>query len=75
MASAAFLMEQLISGPLSEAEFRPQIDKCDDDLAKIGAFADCADMVARVKKDVFENGNLTPYFADKFQLFLSLGVI
>lgn len=75
LASAAFLMEQLINGPLSEVEFRPQIIKCDEDLAKIRAFEGCADMVDRIKKDVFENGNLTPYFADKFQLFLTLGVL
>lgn len=73
VASASYLMEQLIIGPLSEAEFRPQIVKCDEDLAKIRAFEGCADMVDRVKNDVFENGNLTPYFADKFQLFMRLG--
>lgn len=75
VASAAFLMQQLIMGPISEAEFRPQIVKCDEDLATIQAFEGCADMVDRVKSDVYENGNLTPYFADKFQLFLSLGVL
>ncbi|PQA77530.1 hypothetical protein [Rhodoferax sp. TS-BS-61-7] len=75
IASAAYLMEQLINGPQSEAEFRPQIVKCDEDLEKIRAFDGCANIVDRVKKDVFENGNLTPYFADKFQLFLSLGVL
>lgn len=75
VASAAFLMEQLIMGPKFETEFRPQIIKCDEDLAKIRAFEDCADMVDRVKNDVYENGNLTPYFADKFQLFLSLGFL
>lgn len=75
VASAAFLMEQLIMGPMSEAEFRPQIDKCDEDLAKIRAFEGCADMVDRVKSDVFENGNLTEYFSDKYQLFLTLGVL
>ncbi len=75
VASAAYLMEQLILGPLSEAEFRPQIAKCDEDLAKIAAFDGCAEMVARVKQDVYENGNLAPFFADKFQLFLTLGVL
>lgn len=75
VASAAFLMEQLIMGPMSEAEFRPQISKCDDDLARIRTFDGCREMVDRVKKDVYENGNLTPYFADKYQLFLTLGVI
>jgi hypothetical protein len=32
-------------------------------------------MVERVRNDVFENANLTPFFADKYQLFLELGVI
>ncbi len=75
VASAACLMEQLIIGPKSEAEFRPQIVKCDEDLAKIRAFEGCESMVDRVKKDVFENGNMTPYFADKYQLFLELGIL
>jgi hypothetical protein len=75
VASAAFIMEQLILGPVSEAEFRPQIEKCDEDLTKISDFDGCAAMVQRVRKDVYENGNLTPYFADKFQMFLELGVL
>jgi hypothetical protein len=75
VASAAYVMEQIIQGPMSEAEFRPQIKKCDDDLARIAAINGCREMVARIKNDVYENGNLTPYFADKFQLFLDLGVL
>jgi len=75
VASAAFLMEQLISGPLSEAEFRPQIKKCDDDLEKIAAVGKCHEMVKSVKRDVYENGNLTEYFSDKYQVFLELGVL
>lgn len=75
VASAAFVMEQVILGPLHEAELRPLIQKCDDDLDKIAAFPGCAEMVGSVRKDVFEHGNLTPFFADKFQLFLELGVI
>lgn len=75
VASAAFVMERLIMGPLSEMEYRPQIEKCDQDLAMLRSFDGCADMVDRVKNDVYENGNLTPYFADKYQLFLSLGVL
>lgn len=75
VASAAFLMERLIVGPMSEAEYRPQIAKCDEDLNRIGAFEGCGPMVDRVKADVYENGNLTPYFADKYQLFLALGVL
>lgn len=75
IASAAFVMEQVILGPLHEAELHPLIQKCDDDLDKIAAFPGCAEMVKSVRKDVFEHGNLTPFFADKFQLFLELGVI
>lgn len=75
VASAAFVMEQVILGPLHEAELRPLIQKCDADLEKIAAFPGCHKMVDQVRKDVFENGNLTPFFADKFQLFLELGVI
>ncbi len=75
VASAAYLMKRLIAGPLSELEYRPQIAKCDEDLAMLRAFEGCADMVDRVIEDVFESGNLTPYFADKYQLFLSLGVL
>ena len=75
VASAAFLMEQLIRGPASEAEFRPQIEKCDEDLERIAAFGGCREMVDRVKQDVYENGSLTQYFADKYHLFLELGIL
>jgi len=75
VASAAFVMEQVILGPLHEAELRPLIRKCDDDLEKIASFENCRPMVERVKNDVYQNGNLTPYFADKYQLFLELGVV
>lgn len=75
VASAAFVMEQVILGPLHEAVLRPLICKCDDDLEKIAAFPDCRKIVDQVRVDVFESGNLTPFFADKFHLFLELGVI
>ncbi len=75
VASAAFVMEQLILGPLSEGQLRSQIQKCDDDLEKIAKFEGCHVMVERVRKDVYENGNLTPYFENKYQLFLELGVL
>ncbi|WP_430292792.1 hypothetical protein [Pseudomonas sp. B1-22] len=75
VASAAFVMEQVILGPQHEEALRPLIVKCDEDLEKIAAFRNCRVMVERVRQDVFENGNLTPFFADKFQLFLELGVI
>ncbi|HSD38670.1 MAG TPA: hypothetical protein VLC92_14240 [Rhodocyclaceae bacterium] len=75
IASAAFVMEQVVLGPKHEAAMRPLIEKCDADLEKIAAFKNCRTMVKRVRKDVFENGSLTPFFADKYQLFLELGVI
>lgn len=75
VASAAFLMEQLIMGPLSEAKLRPKIDKCEEDLRLIAAFPGCDAMVSAVRKDVSNNGNLTPYFRDKYELFLELGVL
>lgn len=75
VASAAFLMEQLILGPMHEEVLSPLIAKCDEDLEKIAAFGNCRAMVESVRKDVFGNGNLTPYFADKYQLFLELGMV
>lgn len=75
IASAAFVMEQVIQGPKHEEALRPLIDKCDADLEKIAAFKKCRAMVERVRNDVFENGNLTAFFADKYQLFLELGVV
>lgn len=73
VASAAFVMEQAILGPAHETAFRPLIIKCDSDLEKIANFRNCRAMVDRVRKDVFQHGNLTPYFADKYQLLLELG--
>jgi hypothetical protein len=75
IASAAYVMEQLISGPQHEAVLRPLISKCDEDLEKIAAFHNCNAMVKQIRKDVNENENLTPFWADKYHLFLELGVI
>ncbi|MDC7701655.1 hypothetical protein [Vogesella indigofera] len=75
VASAAFVMEQMILGPLHETALRPLIAKCDEDLEKIANFRNCRAMVEQVCKEVFESGNLTPFFADKYQFFLELGVI
>lgn len=75
IASAAYIMEQLIIGPKHEEAMLPAIAKCDEDLEKIAAFPTCRAMVERVRKDVFENENLTPFWADKYQLFIELGVL
>jgi hypothetical protein len=75
VASVAYLLEQLILGPKHEEALRPLISKCDEDLKKIAAFPHCRVIVEKVLKDVYENENLTPYWADKYQLFLELGVI
>jgi hypothetical protein len=75
VASAAYVMEQLILGPKHEETLRPLIAKCDEDLEKIAAFQNCRTMVERVRKDVYENESLTPFWADKYQLFLELGIL
>lgn len=75
VASAAYVMEQLILGPKHEEALRPLICKCDEDLKKIAAFPNCRDMVERVRRDVYEDEQLTPFWADKYHLFLELGII
>lgn len=75
VASAAYVMEQLIVGPKHEEALRPSIAKCDEDLEKIAALLNCRTMVDKVRKDVYENENLTPFWADKYQLFLELGIL
>lgn len=75
VASAVYVMEQLILGPKHEEALRPSIAKCDEDLEKIAAFPNCRAMVEKVRKDVYNNENLTPFWADKYQLFLELGII
>lgn len=75
VASAAYVMEQLILGPQHEEALRPLIFKCDEDLEKIAAFCNCRAMVEKVRTDVYENENLTPFWADKYQFFLEIGII
>lgn len=75
VASAAFVMEQLILGPQHEVKLRPLIVKCETDLESIAQTRDCHAMVERVRREVFEDGNLTSYWAEKYHLFLELGVI
>jgi hypothetical protein len=75
VASAAYVMEQLILGPKHEEALRSSIAKCDEDLEKIAAFPGCRAMVEKVRKDVYENENLTLFWADKYQLFLELGIL
>lgn len=75
VASAAYVMEQLILGPKHEEALRPSIAKCDDDLEKIASFQNCQAMVKKVRKDVYQNENLTPFWADKYHFFLELGIL
>ncbi len=75
IASAVYVMEQLILGPKHEEALRPSIAKCDEDLEKIAAFPNCRVMVEKVRKDVYQRENLTPFWADKYLLFLELGII
>jgi len=75
IASAAYVMEQLILGQQHEESLRPSITKCEEDLEKIASFPNCRAMVEKVRKEVYENEHLTPYWADKYQLFLELGIL
>lgn len=75
VASAAYVMEQLILGPKHGEALFPLIAKCDEDLEKIAAYPNCHAMVEKVRKDVYDNQNLTPFWADKYLLFLELGII
>ncbi|MNW10120.1 hypothetical protein D3C71_2072670 [compost metagenome] len=45
VASAAFVMEQLILGPQHEVKLRPLIVKCETDLECIAQTRDCHAMV------------------------------
>jgi hypothetical protein len=75
VASAAYVMEQLILGPMHAEALQPLISKCDEDLEKMAAFPGCRAIVDMAKKDVYENENLTEFWADKYQLFLELGIL
>ncbi|MBS1154457.1 MAG: hypothetical protein H6R07_381 [Proteobacteria bacterium] len=75
VASAAYVLEQLILYPQHEDALRPLIAKCDEDLEKISSFPNCRAMVEKVRKDVYENENLTLFWADKYLLFLELWII
>lgn len=75
IASAMCVMEQLILGPVHEKALRPLIQKCEDDLNAIARIGNCRSIVERVKREVFEEGELTPFWAEKYHLFLGVGVI
>lgn len=59
VASAAFVMEQLILGAAHELALRPLIAKCEADLESIARTGNCGVMVERIKKEVYEDGGLT----------------
>lgn len=75
IASAMCVMEQLILGIEHEDALRPLIHKCDEDLKVIAKTGNCGQMVERVKRKVFKEGELTSFWAEKYHLFLELGVI
>lgn len=75
IASAAFLMEQLILGPAHENNLRPMIRKCEEDMDAIARIGDCAPLVNRIKMEVYDEGEMTPFWAEKYHLFLELGLI
>ena len=75
IASAIFVMEQLILGPGQEAALRPLIEKCESDLKLIEEAGNTTFMVERIKHDVFSKGRLTMYWTEKYNLFCQLGII
>jgi hypothetical protein len=75
VASAAYVMEQLILGPKHEEALRPLINKCDIDLEKIATFQGSRAMVDKVREEVYENEKLTQFWADRYQLIIELGIL
>lgn len=75
IASAIFVIERFISGPDYERALRPLVQKCESDLNLISSKENCEAMVKRIKVEVFEQGRLTPYWAEKYNQYLELGMI
>jgi integrase len=75
LASCAYVIQQTIYLPDAEAYFRPVLDVIDELFVEIGAFEGGADLVGTVTHDVYENGNLDPYWSEKLSLLDSLEIL
>ncbi|TXI77984.1 MAG: hypothetical protein E6Q42_04065 [Dechloromonas sp.] len=75
LASCAYVIRQTIYLPDAEAHFKPVLEVIDELLVEIGTFEGCADLVETVTHDVYENGNLDPYWSQKLSLLDSLEIL
>jgi hypothetical protein len=75
LASCAYVIEQTLYFPGAESHFRPTLTLIDEYLRDIKVVLRSPDMVDRVTADVYEHGNLDPYWAGKLTLLDSIGVI
>lgn len=75
LASCAYVIEQTLYFPGAETHFRPTLTLIDEYLAEIKSILGSPDMVDSVAADVYQNGNLDPYWAGKLALLDSIGVL
>ncbi len=75
LASCAYVIEQAHYFPGAESHFQPTLSLIDEYLSEIKEVLGTSDMVDRVTTDVYQNGNLDPYWRSKLALLDSIGVI
>lgn len=75
LASCAYVIEQTFHLPGAEAHFQPTLTLIDEYLADIKAALGSSNMVDRITSEVYEYGNLDPYWAGKLTLLDSIGVV
>lgn len=75
LASCAYVIEQTIYFPGAETHFRPTLALIDEYLDDIKSILGAPDMVDSVTADVYQNGNLDPYWAGKLALLDSIGIL
>lgn len=75
LASCAYVIEQTLYLPGAEEHFRSTLALIDDYLAEIKSILGSPDLVDGISADVYQNGNLDPYWAAKLALLDSIGVL
>ncbi|MEW7974784.1 MAG: hypothetical protein AB2821_15010 [Candidatus Thiodiazotropha endolucinida] len=75
LASCAYVIEQTFYFPGSENHFRPTLTLIDEYLADIKDLLGSSNMVDNVTSDVYKNGNLDSYWAEKLALLDSIGIV
>lgn len=74
VASAMFVMRQLLVQGVNDHTLMPLIKKCESDLDSIAGVAGDKGLVDVIKSEV-ENGDLTQFWERKFEMFLEFGVV